>query len=356
MEAEPVDLASLASLDAFVAVAEARLSPQARTLIQDGAGTSGAVRANIEAWARWKIRTRVLRDVSAPDLRVMVLGEPIGMPVLIAPSGLHGLSHPDGEFATASAAAAADTIMVMSMAASLPVERVAQAGARLWFQLYWGEDRGFVKAAIDRAAASGASALCLTVDMPGPPLVSAAMRAALGSFAHITPPHGYSRQGHLSNSAPWDHDARLTWKDLDWLKAVSPIPIVLKGVMHGADARLAVEAGMAGVVVSNHGGRALEDAMPTADVLAEVVQAADGRLDVLVDGGIRRGADVIKALALGARAVMIGRPAVWGLAAGGAAGTQRVLDILRTEIKSVMGMAGLTNLSKIDPDTIARPR
>lgn len=349
-----VDLNALYHLDAFERLARQRLSAHAHTFINGGAGSSKAVGANCRAWGQWALRSRVLRNVAERHCTQTVLGQPVSIPILIAPSGLHGLVHADGEVATARAAHKADTIMVLSMHASLPVEAVANTGAQLWFQLYWGKDRGIVQSVIERAIAAGCRALCLTLDMPVRPWLHGPMRAAVAAFGDIVPAHGFARRAHLDAQLQWDHDATLTWQDLDWLRRASPVPIILKGILTAEDAQCAADHGADAIIVSNHGGRVLEEGLATADVLPEIVEAVQGRLEVLVDGGVRSGADVFKALALGARAVLLGRPALWGLAVGGEAGVGRVLDILRGELESIMGMTGTARVADIQHHLITR--
>jgi 4-hydroxymandelate oxidase len=350
----PLDLDTFWDLRAMEEAAKVHLAPEIRTLVNEGAGDSAGVRANCRAWQRWAIRSRVLRDVQTCDAHQTALGVPLSMPILIAPSGLHGLIHTDAEAATARAAKSADTIMVLSTSSSLPMESVAKEGATWWFQLYWGKDRRRLQSLIERAATAGCRALCLTLDLPVRPWLHKAMRAGLATIADIEPAHGLARRAHLTADSSWDHDSSLTWKDLTWLMEVSTLPIVLKGVMTAEDARLAVDHGAAGIVVSNHGGRALEEGMSTAEVLQEIIAAVEGRLEVFVDGGIRSGSDVYKALALGARAVLLGRPVLWGLALGGDRGVRRVLDIVHGELRSVMGMAGAASLADIHLESVIR--
>jgi 4-hydroxymandelate oxidase len=350
----PVDPQSLYSLDEFEALAVERMAPPARAMVQQGAGDGLTIRANRDAWRRWLLRPRALVDVSHRDLSTTILGQKVSMPVLVAPSGLHGLVHPDAECATAAAARQAGTLMVLSMGASLTIEQVAAVGAPFWFQCYWGEDRERLRDLVQLAAAAGCRALCLTVDLPVRPWLSTAMRVAMAGLAEVKPAYMDRRTVHVDPHRKWEHDARLTWRDLEWLRAVSPLPLALKGIMTGEDAALAADHGVDAVIVSNHGGRTLDEVAATADALPEIVTAAAGRLQVLVDGGIRQGADVAKALALGADAVLVGRPALWGLAVAGAAGTARVLDILRQQLDSAMGFVGARTLNEITPDRIGR--
>jgi 4-hydroxymandelate oxidase len=334
--------------------ARALLPEDVHMLIAAGAGAGRTIAANAAAWRHWAVRSRALVDVSSVSTATEVLGTPVAFPVLIAPSGLHTLADPEGEVATARAARAAGTIMVLSSGTGRTIEDVAATGADLWMQVYWGRDRGRLLDIVDQAAAAGFKAICVTVDLPVRPLLERPMKSALGTLGSVQPLYMPPRDAHLDAAVEWDHDARLTWSDLDWLRERSPLPIVLKGIMTAEDAGLAAEAGAAAIVVSNHGGRALDNGLATLDVLAEVVSAAGGRLSVLVDGGIRRGHDVVVALALGARAVLVGRPALWGLAAGGAAGVEHVLGLLRHETATILAQAGVVSAAAIPADAVRR--
>jgi 4-hydroxymandelate oxidase len=349
-----VDSRDLLCLDEFETLAGNRLSPAVRTLIQGGSGDGAAIRGNREAWREWYVRPRALVDVSRVDTATTVLGERVAAPVLIAPSGLHLLLHADAETATARAAREATTIMVLSMGSSQSVEQVAEAGARLWMQCYWGEDRGAIEALVRQAAEAGFGAIVLTTDLPVRPTTHREMQDALVAIGDVESAYLPPRRLHLDKGAVWQHDAHLTWKDLGWLRSISPLPIVLKGIMTQEDARLAADHGAAAIIVSNHGGRTLDAAPPTALVLPEISTAVGDRVEVLVDGGIRTGADVLKALALGARAVFIGRPVLWGLAVDGAAGAARVLEILRAEFQCALAMAGISSPSEVTAAALLR--
>jgi 4-hydroxymandelate oxidase len=351
-----IDLSTLYQVADFEKHAEQLMSVAARDLANEGAGAGRAVRGNRDAWNEWALRSRVLRDVSQRDLSTSVLGTRVSLPLLIAPSGLHGLAHSDGEVATARAARSSDTLMVLAMNSSLSVEQVAEVGANLWFQLYWGVERDFLLDIMARAASAGCKAFCLTVDMPVRPWILGPMRRMLTVVGDVQPAHGFPRSGHLALQARWDHDARLTWNDLEWLRARSTLPIVLKGIMTVEDAVLAADHGADAIIVSNHGGRVLEEGFATAEVLPSIAASVGQRLEILVDGGIRTGSDVAKALALGARAALIGRPALWGLAVGGAAGVERILELVRGELQSVMGMIGAASVADVNASTIARRR
>jgi 4-hydroxymandelate oxidase len=317
-------------------------------MIQEGAGIGRALLANQSAFERWALRPRVLVDVSRIDTTVSVLGAPASLPLLIAPSGLHDMSHPDAELATARAARAEDTVMVLSAATSRPMAevRAAAGNGTTWFQFYWGEDRDRARSLVRMAQDEGCEALVLTVDMPVRPVLGGRLRSGVEAVSGLRPMYVLPRGAHIGDGA-WDHDPRLTWSDLAWLRDQTSLPLVLKGIMTREDTTLAVEHGVDAIIVSNHGGRALDTPRGTLDALPEVVEAAQGRLEVYLDGGVRRGHDVVVALALGARAVLIGRPVTWGLAVDGEDGVRRVVDILRRELVSTMGMIGAASASDI---------
>lgn len=325
-----------------------------------GAGDERTLRANVAAWGEHRLLPRVLVDVSGVDTRTTVLGTDISMPVLVAPVALQKMAHPDGEAGMARAAAAAGTIMTLSTIATSTPREVADnapADAPRWFQVYVLSDRGVTDALVAEAEASGFSALVLTVDAPRagrrerdlrtgftvpPGIDMPAVTAATGGTAGITPAGFFSLM-----------DTTLTWADLEQFIADSPLPVILKGVHHPDDARKAVERGAAGVIVSNHGGRQLDNVPATADLLGPIVDAVDGAAELLVDGGIRRGTDVCAALALGARAVLVGRPALWGLTVGGEAGAQRVLELLHAEVELAMTLLGCASVGEITADRLA---
>lgn len=335
-------------LDEFESAAEAIWSPAARAFIQEGSGRNDAVRANLDAQRRWALRSRVLTDVSAVDTSTSVLGRRISLPVIVGPSGLHNLSTEEGEVATARATKDADTLMVLSAGTSRSIDEVLGVGVGAWFQMYWGADRDRTAALITMAEDAGCSALCITLDLPVRPVLGRAMVDGVRGVGDEKPLYVLPRNAHLGEGT-WDHDATLTWKDLAWLRSRTTLPIVLKGIMTHEDATLAVEHGVDAIVVSNHGGRSLDTPRGTLDALPEVVDAAAGSaMEIYVDGGFRRGQDVAVALALGARAVLIGRPVTWGLAVGGAAGLLAVLELFRAQLVSTMGMLGAADVAAID--------
>ena len=300
---------------------------------------------NLDAFHRFKLRPRMLVDVSHRNLQTTILGQPIEFPVLIAPTGFQCLAHPDGELATAKAANQAGTMMILSTFSTKSIEEVSEIRTALnphigqIFQLYVHRDRELTRSLVERAYAAGFCAICLTVDTPvlgkrerdsrnqftlPPELELANFRGiglALGGEV------GQPESG-LFTYVQQQISPAITWRDIDWLASVSPLPIVVKGILRGEDAVRAIEHGVRAIVVSNHGGRQLDGAISTMDALEEVVTAVDGRCEVLVDGGIRRGLDVLKALSLGAKAVSIGRPVLWGLSVAGTAGVAHILEIL----------------------------
>lgn len=346
----------LDDLGELEAAAVGRWDAGLRAFICEGAGTGRGIAANLAAHRKWALRSRVLADVSRVDIGTAVLGLPVALPVLVAPSGLHTLVHPDGEVATAAGAKTAGTVMILSSGTGRSLEEVAGAGGDLWFQLYWGSDRDRIRTIVGRAADAGYSALCLTADMPVRPLIGATMRAGIASIADARPHYVMPRGTHLATGA-WDHDARLTWKDLDWLRSVTDLPIVIKGIMSGEDAVAAAESGVDAIIVSNHGGRALDNPWGTLDALPEVIAAVSGTgtaPEIYVDGGFRHGSEVLVALALGARAVLVGRPVLWGLNLLGAAGVTGVLDTLGRQLAATMAMVGAVSVAGLDRSRIRR--
>ena len=324
-----------------------------------GSGEEWTLRENTRAYARWVIRPRVLVDVSSVDLRTTVLGQELPFPILLAPTAFQRMAHRDGELAAARGAASLDALMVVSTIATASLEDVAASGVRRWFQLYVLKDRDLTTTLVKRAHASGYGAIVLTVDTP---LLGRRLRDERNRFA-LPPGIGLANlEGsglpESSGSGLFSfflerHDASLTWDDVAWLRSLSPLPLVLKGIATAEDTRLAVDAGVDAIVVSNHGGRQLDGAPATLDVLPEVVEAAEGRTEVLLDGGIRRGSDVFKALALGASAVLIGRPYLWGLAVNGAEGVRQVIEIIRDDLMLTMALAGRSRIADIDHSAVA---
>jgi isopentenyl diphosphate isomerase/L-lactate dehydrogenase-like FMN-dependent dehydrogenase len=333
--------------------AERLLDPGPFGYFAGGAGDEQTLRDNVVAFSRWQLRPRVLVDVSKVMTATEVLGREVSMPLLVAPTAFQRLAHPDGEIATARAAAAAGTVMCQSTLSSLtPGELAAGApGARLWFQLYWSSDRGFTADLVARVVEAGFEALVLTVDFPAAGRRERDLRAAFALPDDLPAPNipGSLQRQDFHAALGEIVDTTLTWRDLEWLRERCPLPLLLKGILSAEDALLAAEHGAAGVIVSNHGGRQLDGVAASLDALPEVVEAVGGRVEVLLDGGIRRGTDVLKALALGAGAVLAGRAVVWGLAVGGEQGVREVLELLRTETA-----LGLTHLGCRSPADVTR--
>jgi 4-hydroxymandelate oxidase len=347
------------NLESLEERARARLDPMLYDYIAGGAGDEWTLRENRAAWSRIGLLPRMLRGVGARELATSVLGTPISFPVLVPPMGFHGLCHADAEVATARAAADAKTVFVASTVSNRSLEAIAAAGAGpRWFQLYVYRDRQLTRDLVQRAAAAGYSALCLTVDTPLAGQRERDRRNRLRMPGHLSLdnfPDSHTKLHHAEKPGEsalaryiaemWDPD--LTWSDVDWLRGVSPVPVVIKGILAADDAALAVEHGAEAVIVSNHGGRQLDGVPAPITVLPSIVEAVDGRAEVLLDGGVRRGTDVLKALALGARAVLVGRPLLWGLALDGADGVRGVLEHLRAEFDLAMALAGCRKISDI---------
>ncbi|HEY3961918.1 MAG TPA: alpha-hydroxy acid oxidase [Gaiellaceae bacterium] len=332
----------------YEAAAAERLEPGAYGYYAGGAGDEVTLRDNVAAYGRWVLRPRVLVDVEVCSTATTVLGQELSMPIVVAPVAFQRVAHPDGEVAMARAAQAAGTAMCLSTLATSTAAEVAETGATRWFQLYVFRDEGVTRELVAQAVDNGFGALVLTVDTPVlgrrerdhrtgftiPPEVAV---AALGSGG-VTPQEAFAL---MSPS--------ITWHDVERLASTVNLPVLVKGILTAEDARLACEHGAAGVIVSNHGGRQLDGVAATIDALPEVVEAVDGKGEVLVDGGIRRGTDVVKALALGARAVLVGRAPLWGLAVDGEVGARAVLDLLREELRLALQLVGCPS-----PDALTR--
>lgn len=346
------------SLSDFEALAESKLDRAAFDYFAGGAEDETTLAANREAFRRRRLLPRVLVDVSRVDTGVTLLGSALSSPVVVAPTALHRLAHPDGESGTARAAAAAGSLLVLSTISTTPLEEVAKAGGGgpRWFQLYHYRDRPFSEELARRAAAAGYRAIVLTVDAPVLGRRERDLRNGFALPAGVEPAHGPGRAAGAVGGHPLlgvINQAALTWHDLEWLRAASGLPIVLKGIVRADDARRAVAEGVDAIWVSNHGGRQLDGAVATADAVPAVVDAVAGRAPVIVDGGIRRGTDVLKALALGATAVAVGRPILWGLAAEGEAGVARVLAMLAEELATAMALAGCASPAGVDRSLVA---
>jgi 4-hydroxymandelate oxidase len=356
------NLTDLHNLQDFERAAKAVMPPMVWEYVSGGAADEITLRWNHEAYEHIRLKPRALVDVSRLDTRVRLLGRELPFPILLAPTAYQKLSHPQGELATARGAGAADATMVVSTMSNVTLEDVAAAATGpLWFQLYVQPDRGLTRQLVGRAEAAGYQALVVTVDAPvlGPryrelranfALPPGLERANLRGHAAATSGYHPTEQSIFSATL----DPTLTWKDIDWFRSITKLPILLKGIQNSADAGRAVNAGVAGIIVSNHGARDLDTAPATIDELPDVVANVAGRIPVLIDGGIRRGTDVLKALASGATAVLIGRPCLFGLAVDGAPGVTRVLNILRREFEIAMALCGRPSIADIDPSLIWR--
>lgn len=365
---ETTELAGALNIDDLARIARERMSQVAYDYYASGSDDEVTLRENRHAWERLAVRYRVLVDVSRRSTETRVLGSDVASPILIAPTAFHKLATPEGEIATVRAAGDGGTIFINSTLSTTPVEEVvAAASGPVWFQLYVYRDRSATEALVARAREAGCEALVLTVDAP---LLGTRERDVRNRF---TLPEGLRIENMLaagradlpaealeSGLAAYFAkliDPALTFDDVTWLAEMSGLPVVVKGVVRGDDAARSIDAGARGVVVSNHGGRQLDTSIATADALREVVGEVRTRCgdrgEIYVDGGIRRGTDVLKALALGARAVLVGRPVLWGLAAGGRAGAARALAMLHAELDLAMALAGCPTAASVSGDLLA---
>jgi 4-hydroxymandelate oxidase len=346
-----------ADFDALEERAHAKLPAPAYAFAAAGADDELTLADNLAAWRRLRLRPRVLNDITAIDTSVSVLGTRLATPIMVAPFGRHKLFHPEGEVATARGASAAGAVFVLPTTATVGIEEVAREGATAprWFQLYLPPDRALAESLIDRAAAAGFGAIVLTVDQPVYGSSPRAARAPLKPSPDIrnanlpgAPIAQNAYRAGFTGTVTWP----ATWRDLEWLVNRSPLPVLVKGVLRGDDARRCADCGAKAVIVSNHGGRHLDATVASADALPEIAAAVDGKIELYVDGGIRRGTDIVKALALGARAVLVARPVIWGLALDGAEGVRAVLDHLRGELMRSMALCGVARLDEIAPDLL----
>jgi 4-hydroxymandelate oxidase len=337
------------SLRSFEPLARQRLEPAVYDFFAGGADDEVTLRDNETAFARLTLRPRVLHGPAVPDLSTTLLGSELTMPVYVAPTAYHRLAHPDGELATSAAVAETGSLLVVSMAATVPVEEVTAPNR--WFQVYLQPDLGFTQHVVQRAEKAGCSAIVVSVDAP----VSGRLERDLrNGFT----PDGLQcenlRDPVSGEIRPIEYEPRVGWEQLDWLRTATSLPIVLKGVLHPEDARLAAGLGIDALIVSNHGGRQLDTVPATIDALPAVVDAVGGKVPVLMDGGVRRGTDVVKALALGASAVGLGRPVLWGLSAAGQEGAVRVLEMIRAELAAAMTLCGYGSPEQLPRDLVSR--
>ena len=358
----PVNPADLLDVPDFERAAKTVMSPMAWNFVSGAAADEITLRWNHEAYEHIRLSSRALVNVSKLDTRVKLLGRELPHPILLAPTAYQKLSHPDGELGTVQGAANADATMVVSTMSTVSIEDIAAANARkasLWFQLYVQPDRGFTRELVQRAEAAGYQALVVTVDAPvlGPRYRE--LRAKFNLPPGIERANFRGRAVANGGQRPTEQsifsailDPTLTWRDIGWLQSITKLPVLLKGIQYPDDAERAVQAGVAGVIVSNHGARNLDTGPATIDALPGVVAKVGGKFPVLVDGGIRRGTDVLKALGLGAAAVLIGRPYVYGLAVDGSNGVARIVTILRRELESAMALCGRPSIASIDSSVI----
>jgi 4-hydroxymandelate oxidase len=328
-----------------------------------GANDEVTLRENRAAYERITLLPHMLVDVSARDLGTTVLGEPVSMPILIAPTALPGLANPEGEVATTKAAGAAKTVMILATLSTSSIEEaMAVATGPIWFQLYVFKDRAITASLVQRAEAAGCKAIVLTVDMPMQGKRERDVRNRFTLPDHLSLKN-FSEDGfqelpkNVAGSGLAAYvtsllDAALTWKDIEWLARVTKLPVLVKGILRADDALRAVNHGASGIIVSNHGARQLDTTPATISILPEIVDAVAGEVEIYFDGGIRRGTDVLKAMAYGARAVLVGRPILWGLAVGGEAGVKSVLEMLRQEFDLAMALSGCPRLSDITRDLV----
>jgi isopentenyl diphosphate isomerase/L-lactate dehydrogenase-like FMN-dependent dehydrogenase len=349
---EPADgpaLERVFKLDDFETVARPKLTDDALAYIAGGAGDETTMKNNVAAFRRRKLRPRVLVDVTHVDPTTTMLGSTVSMPVGLAPTGFNRFAHPDAELPVARGAADAGVVYCLSTFSSRSLEDVAGAKGSRWFQLYVMEDRSISEGMLVRARDAGYSAVMLTVDLPVVGYRERELRAGdsltltqVGNFESVAAP-----SATLAEIVDLQLDQGLTWADVEWVQDKSGLPVVVKGILTGEDAALAAENGAAGIVVSNHGGRQLDRSPASIDVVEECVEAVGGRAEVYLDGGVRRGVDVVTALALGARAVFIGRPYLYALAAAGQSGVSHALQIVRAEIENAMALLGARTVAEI---------
>lgn len=348
--------AGLAAVVDYEAHARDKLDPATWTYLSTAAGDGRTAAANRSAWDGLQLLPRMLRPLAEGHTRTELLGRTLAHPILLAPVAYQRLAHPDGEIAAAHAAAAQQAGMVVSTQASVRLEDIARAvrsepdRGPLWFQLYFQPDRGVTQDLVVRAHAAGYEALVVTVDAPVhggragfrlPPGIKA---ASLEGYRTAPPEPAQDAFARLAQAPTWD--------DVEWLQGIARMPIVLKGILHPEDARLAARMGVAAVIVSNHAGRALDGGVSTATMLPRVAAAVGGDIPLLVDGGIRRGTDILKAAALGARAVMVGQPLMWALACAGAVGVAHMIRLLKDELAIAMALCGCASLAEARPDLL----
>ena len=351
-----LDPNSILSLPEFEEHAKRCMPTMAYEFVASGAADENTLRWNHDSYDRIRLRPRVLRDVGTVDTRVTLFGTTMPSPIALAPTAYHRAIHDEGEIATARGAGRANTTWVVSTATTTLLEQIAAAAAApLWFQLYVQPDKSVTESLVRNAERIGCKALCLTVDTPNQGVRNRQTRAKFALPAGVTAPY----MTQLGTGGRSISDNRrgvvVTWKDVEWLRSITRLPLLLKGILTGADAARGIDVGADGIMVSNHGARVFDTVPATIDALPDVTRDVKGRVPVLVDGGIRRGTDVVKALALGASAVMIGRPYCYGLAVAGAAGVERVINILKTEFEMALQLVGAASLAEVTRDVLWDP-
>lgn len=354
------------NISEFETLARERMSRQAFDYVAGGADDEITLAKNRAAFERITLHPRVLVDVSTVDTSTEVLGQRISFPVLVAPTAFQTLAHPDGELATARATSAAGTIMIVSTLASFRLEDIAAAApGPKWFQLYCCKERAATQQLVERAETSGYDAICLTVDVSRLGRRERDLRNQFTLPPEVVP-RNFEDAANLSEFPQTERQSlltayvadllndSLTWDDVAWIRSITKLPVILKGILTCEDARLAADMGVESIVISNHGGRQLDGVPAGVDVLSEIAAAVGDRVEVLVDGGIRRGTDVVKALALGARGVLLGRPYVWGLAADGQAGVTKVLQMLHDEVELALALCGCPSVEAVSAGLVGR--
>jgi 4-hydroxymandelate oxidase len=349
---EPADLDEMLNLFDFEKAASNHMSHMAYEFVASGAADEYTVRWNREALDKLKLQTKVLNDVSKLDTRISLFGLDLPYPILIAPTAFHKIMHPEGELATARGAGAASALYCVSSFTTTPIEEIAKvATGPLWFQLYVVDDRSFVKDLVRKVEAQGCKALCITVDTPVSGVRNRQQKAGFKLPDDIKPPYMIDK-GFVAKGQALQFQKSLTWKDLEWFRSLTKLPILLKGILNPDDAEKAIQSGASGIIVSNHSGRNLDTVPATIEALPSITARVNKRIPVLMDGGIRRGTDVLKAIALGANAVLVGKPVCYGLACGGADGVTKTMNILRKEFEYAMALSGNASIADINASSI----
>ncbi len=345
----------LISLYDFEKYAKEKIEKSAYDYYAGGANDEITLIENIRAYQRIKLQPRVLRNVAHRDLTTTVLNQKISCPIIIAPTGMLGMAHPDGERAVSRASYGFQTIMTLSTLSNEAMEDVKKESEYpLWFQLYILKDRAVTEFVVRRVERAGYSALVLTVDAPVLGLRerdtrnhfkmpnSLTLKNLTGSIYH-----SMSASKDLAEYIANTFDPSISWRDVEWLVSITSLPVIVKGILSPQDAIIAIEHGAKGIICSNHGGRQLDTVVATIDALPDIVKVVEGKVPVLIDGGIRRGTDILKAIALGADAVLIGRPTIWGLAYKGSVGVNKVLEILKSELDIAMALCGFSSIEQL---------